>query len=343
MPLAPLTLGPLSGGAPVLYGVTEGGGQQGYGTAFSLTPPPPGSGGPWTETTLFTFLPQDGYAPKGALAPVTQNNQFQGFLGTTYLGGTGTVCASFPASGCGTVFSLAPPAGMPSGTPWTETVLLNFNGFNGELPYAGLVNHNGVFYGTTWVGGPGQPGEEGVVFSMTPPAGGFGGSWTQTLLYVFKGGVNGFFVESPLAIDEDGVLYGTTLYGGVAQGGTVFSLTPPAAPGGAWTFSELYQFNCNEGCNVAAGVTIGKGATGQTVLYGVTSAGGPTNNAGSVFALTPPATPGQHWAMTILHSFTGSDGSDPMGNLALGTGGVLYGTTKMGGPLNNGTVFSLQP
>jgi uncharacterized repeat protein (TIGR03803 family) len=35
-----------------------------------------------------------------------------------------------------------------------------------------------------------------------------------------------------LAIDSDGVLYGTTFFGGTSNLGTVFSLTPPLAPGG---------------------------------------------------------------------------------------------------------------
>ena len=43
---------------------------------------------------------------------------------------------------------------------------------------------------------------------------------------------------------------------------------------------------------------------------------------------------------TILHSFSGQDGADPLGSLTL-SGSTLYGTTKSGGSNDKGTVFSL--
>jgi uncharacterized repeat protein (TIGR03803 family) len=45
-----------------------------------------------------------------------------------------------------------------------------------------------------------------------------------------------------LVIGPGGTLYGTSYYGGTAGYGTVFSLTPPAAAGGAWTETVLYSF-----------------------------------------------------------------------------------------------------
>src|SRR5579864_8509933 len=47
---------------------------------------------------------------------------------------------------------------------------------------------------------------------------------------------------------------------------------------------------------------------------------------------------------TTLYSFGGvSDGSDPEYQLLIGGGGVLYGTTAMGGASLGGTAFSLTP
>jgi len=45
----------------------------------------------------------------------------------------------------------------------------------------------------------------------------------------------------------------------------------------------------------------------------------------------------------VLHSFgsAGSDGLFPTSRLAIGSGGVLYGTTISGGTDNVGTIFSL--
>ena len=81
------------------------------------------------------------------------------------------------------------------------------------------------------------------------------------------------------------------------------------------------------------------------VFYSTTAGGGSpacSGGCGTVFSLTPPPSPGVYWTGTTLYSFTGgSDGGMPIGGLVVGSGGVLYGTTKMGGSANRGTVFSL--
>jgi uncharacterized repeat protein (TIGR03803 family) len=46
--------------------------------------------------------------------------------------------------------------------------------------------------------------------------------------------------------------------------------------------------------------------------------------------------------LTTLHSFNGSDGSDPEGALIQGLDGTFYGTTALGGSDNRyGTVFRI--
>src|SRR5262249_35017208 len=42
-----------------------------------------------------------------------------------------------------------------------------------------------------------------------------------------------------------------------------------------------------------------------------------------------------------LHDFLGPEGKEPDGGLVLGPGGLLYGTTKLGGSSDFGTVFSI--
>ena len=96
-----------------------------------------------------------------------------------------------------------------------------------------------------------------------------------------------------------GVLYGTTWLDGSGSG-TVFQLTPPASPGGAWTETTLYSFTGgSDGGNPVASLVIGDGG----VLYG-TSSGGGASNAGTVFALKPPTSAGGSWTETVLYSFT---------------------------------------
>jgi hypothetical protein len=68
------------------------------------------------------------------------------------------------------------------------------------------------------------------------------------------------------------------------------------------------------------------------------------SNSGTVFSLTPPASPGGAWSETVLHNFTGgSDGSLPGAGVVIGHAGDLFGTTPEGGTSGLGTVFTLTP
>lgn len=139
------------------------------------------------------------------------------------------------------------------------------------------------------------------------------GHATESVVYSFAGGNDGAGPEAGLIVDQNGVFYGTTAAGGgtgcapqSAGCGTAFSLTPPATPGGTWTETVLHSFVGEpDGAAPKAALLAGKGG----VLYGATSSGG-ASNAGIVFELTPPSTPGGPWTESILYSFTGGvDGS----------------------------------
>ena len=237
--------------------------------------------------------------------------------------------------------------------PPTLTTIHNFtgNGANGSgcancdgaVPSGGIVIGNGgVLYGTTEYGGSAG---YGTVFSLTPPQTA-GGAWTESILhnFSFADGTNPY---GSLTIGTGGVLYGPAQYGGnancavqgQAQGcGTIFSLTPPASPGGAWKQTVLHTFAGGPSDGLYPNsLAFGSGG----VLYGTTQSGG-TADAGTLFSLTPPSSGGGSWTETVLYSFTGgSDGDDPT-SVVMGSGGVLYGTTN-GGISNYGTVFSFTP
>ena len=157
-------------------------------------------------------------------------------------------------------------------------------------------------------------------------------------LYTFTGQPDGGDPLASLVIGSGGVLYGTTNSGGTSNLGTVFSLTPPASPGAAWTETVLHDFTGSDGANPQAGVVIGKNG----VLYGTTSSGG-ASNAGMVFSLTPPASPGGVGPRRRSNNFTGigGDGANPKAGVVIGSGAVLYGTTYNGGALGLGTAFEL--
>jgi uncharacterized repeat protein (TIGR03803 family) len=174
-----------------------------------------------------------------------------------------------------------------------------------------------------------------------------------TTLYRFNENANNAAGQAPsgLAADSSGVLYGTTLVGGTYNQascgsvgcGTVFSLSPPSSPGGAWAERVLWNFGQTSGdrFNPVGAVVIGTGG----VLYGVTAEGGGYCDRGVVFALTPPVANGAPWTESILWTFGSidGDGKTPQAGLTLGAGRVLYGTTSKGGGHGNGTVFALAP
>lgn len=75
-------------------------------------------------------------------------------------------------------------------------------------------------------------------------------------------------------------------------------------------------------------------------IYGTTRYGG-ANGQGTVFKLSQS---GGVWTETILYSFAaGNDGASPAASVVMDSAGNLYGTTRLGGPANVGTVFELSP
>ena len=271
----------------------------------------------------------DGYSPLAGLIPDAS--------GTLY----GTASAG-PGSGYGTVFKLTPPSA--TGGVWTIDVLHSFTLGDGGQPYVGslIFDNSGALYGTTNVGGLGGAANRGVVFKLTPP-GTTGDSWTEVVLHSFgdTGCADGSQPLSGVTFDASGALYGTTVGGGSLgcdiNVGTVFKLTPPAMPGGAWTESVLHRFTDNEGVNPPAGVIFDNFGA----LYGTTQAG--ANGYGTIFKLTPPSTTGGVWTINVLHSFTQNEGYPSYGNLVFDESGALYGATIFGGTFGYGTIFKLTP
>jgi uncharacterized repeat protein (TIGR03803 family) len=225
-----------------------------------------------------------------------------------------------------------------------EETLYSFTGFpDGNNPYyAALVaDASGDLYGTTYSGGSDASCSCGTVFELSPPATA-GGAWTETILHSFRGSPNdGASPYNTLIFDKQGNLYGATYGGGdVNGGGTVFELSPPASPGGAWTETILYVFPSDQSQGVWPGKLTFDGVGN---LYGTTAIGGKFN-AGTIFQLKPPQTPGGSWTEHQLYVFgsVANDGTIP-GTALVFHLGALYGTTQSGGADFHGTVFQLTP
>jgi uncharacterized repeat protein (TIGR03803 family) len=259
-------------GTTILGGA--GPGLDGYGVAFSLTPPET-PGGRWTETILHRFTSSpDGATPDGALLPSGASVRF----GVTTTGGTG-ICSDV---GCGTAYRLQQNADR-----WVRTIIYQFQGgADGWIPVDRLIaDAAGSLYGATANGGlPGPNGQyfTGTVFRLDPPPAG-GIRWTKTILYEFQGDGDGYLPDGGLTFDANGALYGTTELGGASYGGTVFKLTANA-PGQPWTKTILHSFGggAGDGANPTGPVTLD--ASGA--LFGTTLRGGAEND-GTVYRITP--------------------------------------------------------
>jgi uncharacterized repeat protein (TIGR03803 family) len=322
-----------------LYGTNIRGTSSRHGVVFELQAPST-PGGKWKEVVLHVFQPEtgDGAMPIGELVGDAAGNLY----GVTEYGGANQRLACFNSSqhmGCGSVFELSPPT--TAGGTWTETILHSFNYGQGGWPEGGaILDAHGNLYGTT--AGGGATGA-GVVYRLSPPAT-EGGSWTYKVLHAFHPAIEsseGGRPRGALALHGRGILYGTTSEGGTYSGGTVFELTPPAVAGGAWTESILYSFSFNgggtDGSIPAAAVNFDQAGS----MYGTTTGGG-EGGMGTVFKLTPPASPGGDWTESVLHSFGGTkDGATPSGGLILNKNGVLIGVTQSGGTNGEGTVYGV--
>ncbi len=149
---------------------------------------------------------------------------------------------------------------------------------------------------------------------------GFSLAQTLTVLHQFNGGPgDGYNPFAPVVIGQNGVLYGTTFYGGNSQGdGEVYQVAPPAQPGGTWSYLPIYEFTGgSDGCCVYSALTLdSKGR-----LYGA-------NN--SLFQLTNPTA--AFWQYIDLYDFTNN--IYPSTPLLIDSAGALYGVSAYGGLQN---------
>ncbi len=308
-----------------LYGTTRAGGTYGVGTIFKMAPPTV-SGGAWTLTTLYNFVPYG----NGGFVPVSDliADSTGAFYGTTYSGGD-------PVCNCGVVYKLIPPA--KSGGAWTEQALYAFTGnSDGRLPAmaALTMNSQGVLYGVTVRGGT---WDGGVIYQLAPAT---GGTYTESVLYSFGDLADASTPNGPLTMDSSGALYGVTSLGGAFDSGTVYKFVP-ASNGQLATESLLFSFKASTKSGITPSGSLLFDSAGN--LYGITNAGGSGNNDGVVYELTPAKAT---WTQTILYIFSKQSGSNPVGGLTWNpTTGALYGTTSSqnGKTTGDGSVFKLLP
>jgi uncharacterized repeat protein (TIGR03803 family) len=276
-----------------LYGTTQFGGGNDWGTVFRITPA-------GKLTTLYSFCSQpnctDGESPAAGLLQATNGN----FYGTT----------AGPAfnGNYGTVFEITPAGNL--------TTLYRFGYTDGAFPYAGLIQAtNGNFYGTTIYGGANG---YGTVFEITSTG-------TLTTLYSFCSQTNctdGAYPEAALIQGTDGNFYGTTAWG------TVFEITPSGNLTTLYNFCS--QPDCTDGSSPYAGlVRATDGNFYGTTAYGGAYAYGTVfeiTSSGNSFGYSDGATPSAGLAQASNGKFYGttasggSSGNGTVFSLSVGLG-----------------------
>jgi len=283
----------------------------------------------------------------GGFTPIQATNG--NFYTPTMLGGN---------AGDGSVVEITPDG--------TITTLYSFCSLaycdDGEIPQAALVlGANGDLYGTTTLGGP--AGSLGTLFKMT-----LDGELTTLNSFCVETCADVAFEPFGMIQASNGNFYGTTQFGGLNSGGTLFEMTPTGQ------FRVVYNFcsqaNCTDGEYPVAPPmqanngdfygTAGGGSTGGGVIYKLTAAGSykviynfcsqancadPGGSAlvedvGGNFYGTGGMSDAYRWGVIfkitpshqyiVLHAFEESDGANPASGLLLANDGNLYGTTSFG-------------
>lgn len=293
-----------------------------------------------STTTIYQLQPNDGFSPGAGLLLGRDGNLY----GTTKFGRAGE------SNSTGIVFRVS-----QSGSDFT--VLHRFAPITSINPDLSAVNADGAYpeaelaegsdgylYGTTRSGGARGTGtifrvsRDGTDFKLLH-------SFTANTAVGETKNEDGAAPLGQLLQAANGFFYGTTSTGGINGQGTVFRI---AFDGTGFQVLKHFDATPNKdpttglpendtGSGPVAGLTDGN----DGFLYGVAGFGG-ASGLGAIFAMTPDG-----GTFTLLHSFSGANGAQPVGELLLGSDGKLYGTTSAGGQNSAGettafgTVYSI--
>jgi uncharacterized repeat protein (TIGR03803 family) len=319
-----------------IYGTTQSGPGNDYGTVFRITP----SG--HSIITLYTFDLTNGAEPQGGLTLGPDRN----FYGTTSFGqNTNGSIFKITSDGSLTILHIF-TGGTDGSTPATPPVLGNDGNFYGNAeggfeatgyrisstgdyevltgsipgggqPSAPLMQAlDGNFYSTSYSGGT---NDAGTVYRMSPAG-------AVTIIYNFDS-THGGWGYAPVVQDDEGNLYGAEAEGGKLDGGDVFKVT---SRGKLTVLHNFVNRDYNHGSVPVGGVVLATDGK----LYGSAYRGGP-ENGGSLFNLT---TAGKYKEFYI---FDGNHGSGPQTTAMQHTNGKIYGMTSGGGAYGGGVMYCI--
>jgi uncharacterized repeat protein (TIGR03803 family) len=247
------------------YGSTIFGGANGAGAVFQLSLKKK----QWQESVLYSFCTQascaDGMWPSYGLITDASGSLY----GTTSAGGN--------ASGEGVTFKLT----QRRKNAWRESVLYTFcmdaSCSDGGQPYGLVADEAGNLYGTTLVGGDAAGGlSGGVIYRLAPN----GKRYGYKRLYSFcqqAGCADGDGPQTPMVLDSNGILYGTT-----AGDSRVFSFALQTS-----TYQVLHTFCANRKCGDGAMPLSPLTLDAAGNLLGNTSIGGNSSEGGTILKIAP--------------------------------------------------------
>ncbi|MHB8260802.1 MAG: choice-of-anchor tandem repeat GloVer-containing protein [Bacteroidia bacterium] len=325
-----------------LYGMTYGGGANGYGTIFKIKP----DGTGYIKILDFAGS-SNGQSPDGSLI---SDGTF--LYGMTNIGGT---------NNNGTIFKI-----MPNGTGYVKLLYFAYTP-TGSQPYGSLIYDGTYLYGTTALGGING---NGTIFKIKTDGTGY--------LKLLDFGYTNTGSESEGNLFYDGTfLYGMTYGGGTHGDGNIFKIKPDGSnfdtlmnfkmatsgrqPNGALISDGIYLYGMTPsgGANSMgtifkilpngtgyvklldfSGTSNGQGPFGSLIydgafLYGMTGYGG-INNDGIIFKIKPDGS-----GFVKLFDFGGATNGQYSRGSIISDGTTLYGMTLMGGTNGDGVVFKL--
>lgn len=338
-----------------LYGTTQAGGANSYGTIFKIAK----DGTGYSVVYSFAYSTDGAYPYAGLVesSSVLYGVTSQGGAnsnGTIFKinasGGTLTDLHDFAGSGSdgsqfytslviikSALYGSARAGGANYGTIFTIgtggtgfSVLHSFAGgaTEGGTPGGVCDGGNGMLYFTV---ANGTTNGYGALESI-PTTGG-----APTVLKSFANATDGYNAEGEVVSNGSGSFYGATEYGGTdstdASGsGVIFKYVTATS-----TFSDLTTFlgDSSEGASGQPGPIIGSDGS----LYGVRGTGSVLSDGTIWKASTSVST-----SPTVIYSFGDGffDGRTPdYGSLAFGPDQKFYGTTTAGGAYSNGIVYQM--
>ena len=314
-----------------LYGTTEDGGANSCGAVFKIAIPAPLQA-PTVTTGAASSVTGTSATLGGSVNPNGADTQVWFLYGTnnSLIGasstprqdmGSGTASAAFNAAvtglGANTTYYFQAWASSAGGT--SEGSIVSFTTAAGTASY--------TVSGTVTLSGSGLAG----VTITVSGSGNASITTTSSGTYAFVGTAGGSYTVTPSLAGYTFTPPSAT-FNNLSANQTA-NFTAAAAAPIQTTFATVASFSGTNGSDPRY-FTLLLGADGN--FYGTADEGG-ANGDGTVFQVTPAG------VLAALHSFAGTDGTNPASGLIQASDGNFYGSAYLGGANNGGTVFKVTP